>query len=90
MTDITMTPAEVLRLFWRQTRQAAVPLTVDELGWRMGIKRPSSSLSVRSLIEAGYLDTTKDGSGVDYRRVYFVTERGDALLQRAYARRVAA
>lgn len=90
MTDITMTPAEVLRLFWWQTRMAAVPLTVDELGERMGIKRPSSSPPVRSLIEAGYLSTKKDGPGVDHRRVYFVTERGEALLQRAYARRVAA
>lgn len=90
MTDMTMTPAEVLLLFWRQTRMDTVPLTADELGERMGIKRPSSSLPVRSLIEAGYLDTMKDGSGVDCSRIYFVTEKGKCVLTRAYAQRVAA
>ena len=90
MTNIAMTSADVLRLFWRQTRNAAVPLTADELGERMGIKRPSSSLPVRSLIQAGYLRTEKGGTGVDYRRVYTVTEKGEALLRKACAPRVAA
>ena len=89
MTDMTMTPAEVLRLFWRQTRMAAVPLTVVELGERMGIKRPSSSLPVRSLIEAGYLVSVKDGAA-ENQRVYSVTEKGEAVLRRAHARQVAA
>ena len=89
MTDIAMTPAEVLRLFWRQTRMAVVPLTVGELGERMGIKRPSSSLPVRSLIEAGYL-VALNGEATENQRIYSVTEKGEAVLRRAHARQVAA
>lgn len=89
MTDMTMTPAEVLRLFWRKTRMAAVPLTVVELGERMGIKRPSSSPPVRNLIEAGYLVSVKDGSA-ENQRIYSVTEKGEAVLRRAHAREMTA